>query len=117
MDTRNKVEKHQNILTKYLESLAADYNAMPNIKLEYQAIADKERGHFQLVKLGWLDRQYVHMVLLHFDVKPDGKVWIQLYDTEKLVGQELMDLGIDKNDLVLGFKPAYMRPFTGFATA
>ena len=54
---------------------------------------------------------------MHFDVKVDGKVWIQLNDTEMLVADEIVDRGIAKEDVVLGYKPDYMRPFTGFAAA
>ncbi len=117
MENSAKIARYQSIITDYLESLAGLYNHMPGLKLEYQVIADRERGHFQLVKLGWFDRRYTHMVLLHFDVKPDGKVWIQLNDTEMLVGEELSQRGIAHSDIVLGFKPEYVRPYTGFAVA
>jgi hypothetical protein len=117
MGAGNKVEQYKSILTAYVEGLADRYNTIDGVKLEYQAIADHARGHFQLVKLGWIDQQYIHAVLMHFDVKSNGKVWIQLNDTETLVAQELMEQGIKQSDLVLGFKPEYARPYTGFAVA
>lgn len=112
----NKIH-YKAILSSYLEELAAQYNSQPNRHLEYQALIDIERGHFQLLKLGWYNRQYIYTVLVHFDVKVDGKVWIQLNDTEMLVADEIVDRGIAKEDVVLGYKPDYMRPFTGFAAA
>ena len=41
------------ILSSYLEELVVQYNSQPNHHLEYQALIDTERGHFQLLKLGW----------------------------------------------------------------
>jgi hypothetical protein len=44
------------------------------------------------------------------------KVWIQRDFTEEGVASELVDLAVPKTDIVLGFKPPYMRQFTGFAS-
>ena len=117
MDLNEKIVIYQKKLTDYLESLATEYNNSLGTQLEYQAIADTVRGHFQLLKLGWHERRYYHIVLLHFDVKPTGKVWIQLNDTEILIADELVKCGIPASDIVLGFKPEYMRPHTGYAAA
>lgn len=110
-------KNYSSILVQYLESLAAEYNAQPNRQLEYQALLDTERGHFQLLKLGWYNRQYIYNVLIHFDLKADGKVWIQLNDTEILIADQIVARGIAKEDVVLGYKPEYLRPYTGFAAA
>lgn len=46
----------------------------------------------------------------------DVKIWIQRDFTEEGVASELVDLGVPKTDIVLGFKPPDMRQFTGFAS-
>ncbi len=117
MEAKLSTHQYSAILAQYVATLAADYNAQPGRQLEYQALIDQERGHFQLLKLGWYNRQYIYSVLIHFDLKPDGKVWIQLNDTEMLVADQIVAKGIDKEAIVLGYKPEYMRPSTGFAAA
>ncbi len=111
-----KIEKYQIILTDYLESLAAQRNNLPNIKLKYEVIADTKRNHFQLTRLGWHHHKFNFLVLIHFDLNPEtGKVWIQQNNTEWLVADDLIDKGIPPTDIVLGFKPEYLRALSSFA--
>jgi hypothetical protein len=42
-------------------------------------------------------------------------VWIQYDGTNRPVADELIEAGIPKEDIVLGFQPAEVRPLTGFA--
>lgn len=112
-----KIKRHQHILIDYLDSLARSRNESPTATLEYQVIADLQRNHFQLTRLGWHERKYYFMVLIHLDIRPDGKVWLQQNNTEILVAEELEERGISKTEIVIGFRPEYMRPHTGYAVA
>ncbi|MGB8690593.1 MAG: element excision factor XisI family protein [Microcoleus sp.] len=47
----------------------------------------------------------------------DGKIWIQQNGTEIDLGQELVNIGVPKSDIVVGFHPPYMRQFTDFAVS
>ncbi len=58
---------------------------------------------------------YVYGTIIHVDIR-DRKIWIQRDFTEEGVASELVDLGVPKTDIVLGFKPPYMRQFTDFAS-
>ena len=66
---------------------------------------------------GWhedYDRTYG--CFLHVDVKPDGKVWLQYDGTDLIVAELLLEKGIPKEDIVLGFQAPYKRPhIAGFA--
>ena len=57
---------------------------------------------------------YVYGRIIHVDIR-DRKIWIQRDFTEEGVASELVNLGVPKTDIVLGFKPPYMRQFTDFA--
>jgi uncharacterized circularly permuted ATP-grasp superfamily protein len=109
------VEKHQQILTQYLQEWADTRNLALGNRLEYQMVADTVRHHYQLVRLGWSGQKFVHFVLLHFDIKPDGKIWIQQNNTEILVGKELTARGVLPTNIVVGFRPEYMREASGYA--
>ncbi|NJL76344.1 MAG: XisI protein [Saprospiraceae bacterium] len=82
--------------------------------VQRQAIADLEKNHFLLASVGWARQKFYYAVSLHFDII-DDKVWIQQNNTEILVADELMDLGVEREDIVLGFLPAYARQHSGFA--
>ncbi len=58
---------------------------------------------------------YVYGTIIHVDIR-DRKIWIQRDFTEGGLASELIDLGVPKTDIVLGFKPPYMKQFTGFAS-
>ncbi len=66
---------------------------------EQQIIADREHGHFQLVRLGWLDGQRVHNTIFHFDLVGE-KVWVQENRTDLPIVDELEFYGIAPDDVV-----------------
>jgi hypothetical protein len=54
--------------------------------------------------------------VLHLDIR-NGKVWIQYDGTDEGIANELVAAGISPDQIVLGFKPPEIRPFTDFAVA
>lgn len=111
----DKIKKYQDIIVDYLSEYAKIQPAnQPDIKS--YVIADRERNHFQLLRIGWQGAQYVFTVVLHFEIK-DGKVWFQRNATERDVVDVLMEQGVAREDIVLGFRPPYARPYTGYAAA
>ena len=50
-------------------------------------------------------------------VKFLNKVWIQRNMTEAVLAQDLVDMGIPKEDIVIGLHPSYKRPYTGYGVA
>lgn len=112
-----KIKKHQGILVKWLEEEAYERNHSLGNTLENHVIADTERHHYQLIYMGWSGVKFVYGLLFHLDIKPDGKIWIQQNNTEMLIGQELVSRGVQKSDIVIGFRPEYMREGTGYAVA
>ncbi len=84
--------------------------------IEHQVILDKERGHYQVLSVGWENNQRLYNVLLHVDLK-DSKFWIQQDYTQPSLTDQLLEAGVSKSDIVLGFQPPQARELTGFAVA
>jgi XisI protein len=84
--------------------------------IEMEAIFDEKRDRYLLLHIGWRDEERIHGCPIHVDIK-DGKIWIQRDFTEAGLAQELVELGIPKNDIVLAFRSPFVRQFTGFAVA
>jgi hypothetical protein len=101
-----------------IQMILADYVKVPisNGEIESQAIFDTERDHYQVMNVGWDGHRRVHGCVLHLNIK-DGKVWVQHNMTEMPIAQELMTLGVAKEDIVLGFQAKYMRKYTRFGVA
>jgi len=81
---------------------------------EVEVILDKERDHYLLLELNWEDDKYHYYPIFHLDLKK-GKIWIQQNNTERRIAHELVEMGVPKEDIVLGFQSPYRRQFTEFA--
>ena len=77
---------------------------------------DPIREHYQLMRVGWKGLERVYYTVLHFDIK-EGKIWLQHNATDVDVGEELIEMGIAKEDIILGLHPPYKRPYTGYGVA
>lgn len=103
---------------EWVQQLLSGYAKRRSTKgeVEIQTIFDVDRDHYQLMYMGWENKQRVFGPIMHIDIK-EGKVWIQWNGTEEQVADDLMALGVSKEDIVLGFHPPYMRKFTDFAVS
>ena len=54
--------------------------------------------------------------MFHLDIK-NGKIWIQRNQTDRQIADELVEMGVPKEDIVLGIQPSYAREHTGFGVA
>jgi hypothetical protein len=82
-------------------------------EVDTYAMIDPNRDHYIAMQTGWVNRHRVHGAFVHLDII-NGKVWIQFDGTDRPVADELEAAGIPKEDIVLGEKPADVRPFTGY---
>ena len=84
--------------------------------IETEIVADTVNDHYQLMRIGWDKHQRIHGNVFHIDIK-NGKIWIQYDGTETGIANELVELGVPKEDIVLAFHAPSRRQFTGFAIA
>ena len=80
---------------------------------EVQTIFDTERDHYQLLSVGWRNNKRNFGCVLHLDIK-DGKIWIQHDSTDIGIANQLLEMGVPKEDIVLAFHEPEVRQFTGF---
>lgn len=109
--------EHYRRYIQQLLSQRAERSMRSNPQVEAQTVFDREHDHYQLVYVGWKrngDRDYG--CLLHLDIK-EGKIWVQYDGTEVGIANELVELGVPKSDIVLGYHPLSMRKFTDFAVS
>ncbi|HZG40919.1 MAG TPA: XisI protein [Nodosilinea sp.] len=98
----------QELLQAY-SNITANHEAV-----DAEAIFDTDRDRYQVVHVGWSNKHRVYGCVLHIDIK-DGKIWIQHDGTEGGIANELVDRGVPKHDIVLGFHSPFKRQFTEFA--
>lgn len=112
----DKVAVYRQYIQQLMQARAS--RSMKSSKeVEAQTIFDVERDHYQLVYVGWKRNNIRdYGCLLHLDIK-DGKIWIQYDGTEYSVANELIDLGVPKQDIVLAYHAPYTRQYTEFAVS
>ena len=108
----DKLIRFREVIRRELEDYA-DWYRKPNGTLRCEVVHDPILDHFELVHFGWDGHRRIHTVMFHLDII-DGKVWIQHDATDRPIATELVRAGIPKEDIVLGFQPAEVRPHTGF---
>lgn len=112
-----RIAKGKTISKKILTTLCQEYNSIPDNDMLYFFISDDKTGQYLLYRDGWRNAVRYYGCLVHITVAKDGKVWLQLDNTDEIIAQKLLDAGIQKSELVLGFQPPMVRPDTGFAVA
>jgi len=99
----DRVEQYR----KYVQDLITEHSHHKSTygDVEMQIIFDKEHEHYQLVHASWYDEKRMYGCLMHIDIK-DG--------TEIGTANQLVEMGVPKEDIILAFYPPYKRPYTGF---
>ena len=101
-----------------IEKVLRKYADIPSAyeEIEQHLIIDKQRKHFMLFDVGWQQKRRVHGCVTHVQII-DDKIWIQRDGIEDGITDELVEAGIPKGKIVLGFQPFNVRPYTGYAIA
>ena len=86
----------------------------PYADVRYEVIVDLERQHFQVVVTGWDGSKRVHSMLVHIAIR-DGLVWLEEDRTDAEIAEQLIEQGIPRERIVLGFQAPYKRGLHGFA--
>lgn len=109
----DRLERYREIV----RSLIGEYAGYKphNGTIEPEAIVDPVKDHYEVIHSGWDGQVRVHGSVIHLDIK-DGKIWVQHDATNRPIAEELVAAGIPKQDIVLGFHPAHLRQYTGYAT-
>lgn len=107
----DKLERYRQIVRNLINEYAS--HKPSNGQIEPEAIIDRERDHYEVVHVGWDGHRRVHGSIIHIDIQ-DGKVWLQHNGTNRMIAQELVEAGVPKEDIVLGFHPANLRHHTGY---
>ncbi|MDJ0536547.1 MAG: XisI protein [Xenococcaceae cyanobacterium MO_207.B15] len=107
-----KVDKYRSYIQSILKEYASHKPTYGEVEVEL--IFDSDRDHYQVVHAGWNKDHRVYGCVIHIDIKQE-KIWIQYNGTEVDFAEELVSLGVPKEDIVLAFHAPYKRQYTGFA--
>jgi hypothetical protein len=108
------LDQYRQIIRSILKPYA-DIN-YANVNVKNRSAFDAETDQYIILSEGWDKDQHLHCVLIHVEII-DAKIWIQVDGTEDGIAAEMIQSGISKEDIVLGFHEPEIRKYTGFAVA
>ena len=114
----DKIVQYQKFIVGLLEEQVADFKDAVVGEAEEQLIVDLTHNHFQWLTIGWENEEsFKSYINIHFTIKPTGKIWLMENNTDIRIAEELVKLGVPRQDIVLGFQPPSHRSMTDFAVA
>ena len=105
----NKLKKYEKLIIELLNTIKGENN-------DNLVIIDKQTRHYQLLYVG-LDSKnaYFFHVRIHFHLREDGVICLFENRTEVEVDTILMQEGVPKSDILIGFLPKSARQYAGYA--
>jgi hypothetical protein len=100
-----------------VQAILNDYhrlNQQTTGTIESMVITDHEQDQYLLILSGWNGTRRIRNIFFHIRLK-QGKVWIEEDWSEEGFANEIMQRGIERSEIVLGFQPPQVREFTEFA--
>lgn len=108
----DRIAQYRQIITQLLNEYAG--YERPDSNIEMEMIFDTERDRYQLVAVGWENKKRIHGCIIHIDIK-NSKVWLQHDATDAEIANQLVEMGVPKEEIVLAFYTENRRRYTGFA--
>ncbi len=110
----DRMEQYRDIIERLLTQHVGELKDYP--ELRDKTVFDRRSDSYLLIREGWNNDSRVHSLIVHLEIR-DGKIWVQEDWIEHGISAELEEAGVLKSDIVLGFQPPYVRPFTQYAAA
>jgi XisI protein len=108
----DKLESYRSIVTEILTKYSQYKPSYGQVEIEQ--IFDRERDRYLLLAIGWNQQKRIYGTTIHLDIQ-DDKIWIQQNTTEFDLASDLVEMGVPKQDIAIGFHTPKMLQLTGFA--
>jgi XisI protein len=96
----DQLTKYQEIIKKIMQNHG---QYIPSHgKIEPLLICDQNSDNYLLLDTGWDNTGRVHNIVFHLRIK-ENKIWIEWDGTEKGIYYELLESGVNQDDIILGF--------------
>lgn len=109
----DRVKKYQTILEAFFDK-RVDVQKRQKKQIRAHVIVNASKTDFVLLTIGWIGKKYIHAVTFHFEIK-DEKIWIWEDKTDIDAAAQLVEAGVAKEDIVLGFLSPLLREFSEYA--
>ena len=109
-----KIIHYQNSIKQVLTEYERISAQVPVPDVDEVLMFDDERKQYLWFNIGWKQGKRVKGISVYIRIKNE-KIYIEEDWTEEGMANELLRLGVPKEDIVLAFQPPEVRKFTDFA--
>ncbi len=114
----DKLEQYRTIIERELTAIVeqTSHSTIAPTELRDKTVFDRNSDCYLILREGWEGAHRVHGPIISLEII-NGKVWLQADHTNLRIAERLEEAGIPKSDIVLGFQPPSVRPYTEYAAA
>lgn len=103
-----------NLYRQIAQNIVDDYAKYKPSYGDVELLALNQLDNYLLITVGWNGDRRVHSTILHLRIVAE-KFWIERDETEEGITEDLLALGVSKQDIVLGFQHPVDRKLSEFA--
>ena len=114
----DKLEQYRAIIEQALTAIVEQttHSTVGLAELRDKTVFDRCSDCYLILREGWDGVRRIHGPVISLEII-HGKVWLQADHTNLRMAERLEEAGIPKSDIVLGFQPPSIRPYTEYAAA
>lgn len=91
-----------------IKQALSEYENLKTDHCKTELVFDDEHGRYLVVWLGWQGQKRIHTCSVHIDIV-DENIVIQWNDTEELLDERLIEMGVARSSIVIGTIPPELR--------
>ena len=104
------METPREFYQRCVKQLLSEYETLKTDDSAIELIFDDERMRYMAIWIGWQQSKRIHQCAVHIDIC-DDQVIIQWNDTEDLLDEDLINMGIPTHHICLGMIPPDVRAY------
>lgn len=111
----DRIKQYRQVIESVLKEYANLFNQQP-AGVDVVAVCDENTDTYAIVNVGWDGNERMNATTVLMRII-NGKIWVEEDHTMYGFVDELLDKGINADEIVLAFQPPKMRQYTEFAVA
>lgn len=113
-----KIKQYSEAVIQVLKEMMTHKMPQEEEEVHEELLTDFVHHHYAILWIGFAPKKrFINQMLVHFQLKPTGKIWILANYTEENVAELLIEKGVLREDIVIGFRSKEIRKHSGYAVA
>lgn len=114
----DKLEQYRALIERELTAIVEQttHSTVTPTGLRDKTVFDRNSDCYLILREGWDEARRIHGPVVSLEII-NGKIWLQADHTNLRIAERLEEAGVPKSEIVLGFQPPNVRPYTEYAAA